>query len=129
MRIATSFELDGDLLVVNATVAGPRATAMVRLIVDTGAALTTLAPRVADQIGCGEADAVRRTRVQSALGTEYGYVARLEMLRVLGVELRGVAANVFDLGDDVDGLLGMNVLGEFNLEIRPRERRILVEDA
>jgi len=35
---------------------------------------------------------------------------------------------VFDLGHtDIDGLLGMNFLSDFNFEIRPTERRILIE--
>jgi len=128
MKIASTFDRDGDLIVVDATLRGPRASAAVRLIVDTGAALTTLAPNVAAAIGCGASEAIRRSRVRTAIGTEYGYIARVAGLHVLGTDLRDVAVNVCDLGDDLDGLLGMNVLGAFNLEIRPRERRIIVED-
>lgn len=36
-------------------------------------------------------------------------------------------ADIADLGYDVDGILGMNFLSDFNFEIRPSERRILVE--
>ncbi len=32
-----------------------------------------------------------------------------------------------DLGHEIDGVLGMNFLSEFNFEIRPAERRILIE--
>jgi hypothetical protein len=34
---------------------------------------------------------------------------------------------VADLGYGVDGVLGMNFLLDFNIEIRPGERRIIVE--
>jgi hypothetical protein len=36
-------------------------------------------------------------------------------------------ANVADLGHDIDGLLGMNFLSDFNFEIRMAECRILLE--
>jgi hypothetical protein len=39
-----------------------------------------------------------------------------------------VHVNVADLGYGVDGVLGMNFLLDFNIEIRPVERRILVEN-
>jgi hypothetical protein len=38
-----------------------------------------------------------------------------------------VHANVADLGHDIDGLLGMNFLSDFNIEIRMAERRIRLE--
>ena len=60
MKTASTFDRDGDLIVVDATLRGPRASAAVRLIVDTGAALTTLAPNVAEAIGCGASEAIRR---------------------------------------------------------------------
>ena len=37
--------------------------------------------------------------------------------------------NVAELGYGIDGVLGMNFLLDFNIEIRPAERRILVEKA
>jgi hypothetical protein len=40
----------------------------------------------------------------------------------------GVSVNVFDLGhDDIDGLVGLNFLSDFNYEIRSVEQRLLVE--
>ena len=39
----------------------------------------------------------------------------------------GVHANVAHLGYGIEGVLGMNFLLDFNLEIRPRQRRIVVE--
>jgi hypothetical protein len=42
MRSETAFELDGDLIVVDAIAVGPRGQAEVRLVLDTGAALATL---------------------------------------------------------------------------------------
>lgn len=48
MRSESSFEIDGDLLIIDAIVARPKGRASVRLMVDTGSALTTLVPRNKD---------------------------------------------------------------------------------
>jgi hypothetical protein len=59
---------------------------------------------------------------------ETGYILRVSELTVLGFTLARFPVNVFDLGhDDIDGLLGMNFLSDFNYDIRSSERRILVE--
>ncbi|HET9626974.1 MAG TPA: hypothetical protein VFP84_36695 [Kofleriaceae bacterium] len=42
MRSETSFVLDGDLIMVDAVVVGPTGRARVQLVLDTGAALTTI---------------------------------------------------------------------------------------
>jgi hypothetical protein len=53
--------------------------------------------------------------------------ARTEFV-ALGVSTPNFALQVFDLDHEgVDGLLGMNFLRHFNFEVRPAERRILVE--
>jgi hypothetical protein len=44
MRSETSFDLDGDLIIVDAVVVGPSGRANIQLVLDTGAVLTTLVP-------------------------------------------------------------------------------------
>src|SRR5215468_2920458 len=51
MRSETPFDFDGDLIGIDAIVVGPTDRAKVRLVLDTGAALTTLVPTVAQAIG------------------------------------------------------------------------------
>ena len=127
MRSETSFELDGDLIIVAAVVAGPKAQADVRLVLDTGAVLTTLVPRIAESIGYTSAARVARSVIRSAAAEEHGYIVRLAELSTLGFTVPDVHADIADLGHGIDGVLGMNFLSDFNFEIRPAERRILVE--
>lgn len=54
MRFETSFDLNGDLIVVDAVVVGPAGRANVYLVLDTGSVLTTLAPSIAEAIGYSE---------------------------------------------------------------------------
>lgn len=127
MRSETSFELDGDLIVVDAIIVGPAGRALVQLVLDTGAVLTTLTPAIAAQLGYREATALKRTVTRTATAAEPGYLVQLLELTTLGVTTPSVHANIANLGYGVDGLLGMNFLLDFNLEIRPAQRRILVE--
>jgi predicted aspartyl protease len=128
MRYETIFDA-GKLIVVQATIVGPRGTTIARMLLDTGATMTTVSPDLLDLVGYNPRDGVRRTRVQSAVGEEHGYKLPLAAFTALGFTLNDHLANVFDLGheDIADGLIGMNFLNQFNYEIRSAEGRILVE--
>jgi predicted aspartyl protease len=127
MRSETSFDLDGDLIIVDAVVVGPSRQADVRLVLDTGAVLTTLVPRIAESIGYTSAARVARSVIRSAVAKEHGYIIRLAQLSTLGFTVPDVHADVADLGYDIDGVVGMNFLSDFNFEVRPAEQRILAE--
>ena len=127
MRSESPFEFDGDLIIVDAVVVGPSGHADARLVLDTGAALTTLVPRIAQSIGYTSAARIARSVIRSAVAEEHGYIVRLAKLSTLGFTVPDEHADVADLGHGIDGVLGMSFLNKFNFEIRPGERRILVE--
>jgi len=127
MKSETSFELDGDLIVVDAVVIGPSARAEVRLVLDTGAVLTTLVPSVAESIGFTSSDRVAWSVTRTAAANERGYIIQLAQITTLGFTVPDLHAVIADLGYGIDGVIGMNFLSDFNFEVRPAERRILVE--
>ena len=55
-----------------------------RLVLDTGAVLTTLVPRIAESIGYTSAARVARSVIRSAVAQEHGYIVRLAQLSTLG---------------------------------------------
>ena len=127
-RRETSFVTDGDLIIVKASLTGPRKTTDGRFVLDTGAVYTTMTHELADLVGYSARDGVQRTRVHTAVGSEEGYLLRVTELEALGFAKPSFPVHVFDLGhDDIDGLLGMNFLSEFNYEVRSAEHRLLVE--
>lgn len=65
-RRETPFATHGELIVVSARVTGPRRTMTMPLVLDTGAAYTTITPKVAETVGYSERDGLRRTRVRDA---------------------------------------------------------------
>jgi predicted aspartyl protease len=119
MRSETSFALDSDLIVIDAVVIGPSGRANIQLVLDTGAVLTTLVPTVAQAIGYSATTSIRPTVTRTAAADEHGYLVQLVELSTLGVTVPAVHANVADLGYGVDGVLGMNFLLDYNIEIRP----------
>jgi predicted aspartyl protease len=127
MRSETSFDVDGDLIFVDAVVVGPTGSANIHLVLDTGSVLTTLVPSVAEAIGYSVAASIRPTVSRTVAADEHGYLIQLVELSTLGVVVPGVHVNVAGLGYGIDGVLGMNFLLDFNIEIRPAERRILLE--
>jgi len=128
MRVSRPFEYQDELIVVQVTLRGPRGIARRRLVLDTGAAATTILPEILDEIGYSARDGNKLSKVHSAIGEEHGYSLHLAEFSALGVTTPNFMVNVFDLGvDGFDGLLGMNFLRHFNFEVRPFDRQILVE--
>lgn len=127
-RHETSFATDGDLIIVEALLTGPRQTMPGLFVLDTGAMFTTMTPELADLIGYSARDGIKRARVHTAIGSEEGYLLRVAKLEALGVSMPSFPVHVFDRGhEDIDGLLGLNFLYELNYDVRSAERRILVE--
>jgi len=127
MRSETSFDLSGDLIFVDAVVVGPTGRANIQMVLDTGAVLTTLAPAIAQAVGYSAATSIRPTVSRTAAAEEHGYLVQLVELSTLGVAVPAVHVNVADLGYGVEGLLGMNFLLDYNIEIRTADRCIVVE--
>jgi clan AA aspartic protease (TIGR02281 family) len=127
-RLSSSFARERELIIVRAEISGPATTTAARLVLDTGAAATALVPEVIERIGYTRRDSFKKAKVHTAVGEEKGYWIRVAELTVLGVTTPDFALAVFPLGDQgIDGLVGMNFLRHFNVELRPVERRILVE--
>jgi predicted aspartyl protease len=85
----TRFVTADDLIFVEVRVAGPLGSVDARFVLDTGAVSTTLIPELADAIGYSARDAVRRTKVHSAIGEEDGYVLHVAEFSALGFTNRG----------------------------------------
>ncbi len=89
--------------------------------------MTTLVPSVAESIGYSSALRVGRRVTRTAAAEEHGYIVRTE-ISTLGFTMPHYRVVVADLGYGIDGLLGINFLCHFNIEIRFAERRILIEE-
>ncbi|MBL0219563.1 MAG: retroviral-like aspartic protease family protein [Myxococcales bacterium] len=111
-RVSTSFVRDRELIIVEAEVVGRAGrTTGARLVLDTGAAATTLTPNVIQAVGYSRRDAYKESTVHTAIGEERGYWIHVAEFTVLDVTTPDFAVTVFgwDFGD-IDGLV-MNCSG------------------
>ncbi len=129
----TTFDPEGDLIIVHARLWGAQGQERdLRLVVDTGAGPTIIAPELLDELGYSarqHGEQVASTR--SIAGREQGYMLRVKQLECLGMveqEFR-VYAQDLPTGWDIDGLLGLSFLRHLNYEVRSSEGRILAERA
>ncbi len=129
----TTFDPEGDLIIVHARLWGAQGQERdLRLVVDTGAGPTIIAPELLDELGYSarqHGEQVASTR--SIAGREQGYMLRVKQLECLGMveqEFR-VYAQDLPTGWDIDGLLGLSFLRHLNYEVRSIEGRILAERA
>jgi predicted aspartyl protease len=126
MRTETPFVLVRELIGVDALIAGPSGNARVTLIVDTGAARTTVVPRVAEAIGYSPELRMVWSVTRTAVGEEHGYMVRA-VVEALGLRVRPHPIVVADLGYDIDGLLGIDFLRHFEIGISFAKGSIVAE--
>lgn len=128
MKLSRPFVRMGELILVDAKLSGPRGEGEYQLVLDTGAAATTLLPEIVEELGYTARDGIRPKTMHSALSEEAGYTLKVAELSVLGVTTPDFEVHVFDLDHQgFDGLLGMNFLRYFNFEVRPVDQQILLE--
>lgn len=125
----TRFDPDEPLIIISAFVWGPHHGREVRLAVDTGAGETLLKPEILDALGYTPRQGEAITVIRTAISTEPGYLMRVSRSRALGHEFTDFRVHAHDLADgfEIDGLLGLGFLRQFNYEIRSAEGRILAE--
>jgi predicted aspartyl protease len=123
------FERSGDLMLITARVWKGPGYRELRLVIDTGAAATSIEPAILEGLGYSSRDAILRTRVPSPGGVQQGHLLRVDRFHALGAELSNFVVQALALDDEygVDGLLGMNFLENYNFTVRPRDKQIHLE--
>ena len=123
------FERSGDLITVTARVWGAHGDRELLLVLDTGAAATSIEPAILEELGYSSRDAILRTRVPTPAGLQQGRLFRVDRFHALGADLSNFVVQALALADEygVDGLLGMNFLENYNFTVRPGDRQIHLE--
>jgi len=123
------FERSGDLMTITARVWRSDEYRERLLVIDTGAAATSIEPAILEALGYSSRDAILRTRVPTPAGIQRGRLFKVHRFSALGADLPNFAVQALALNDEygVDGLLGMNFLERFNFMVRPVEREIHLE--
>jgi clan AA aspartic protease (TIGR02281 family) len=110
------FEKHGSVVIVQAMLNGKTPA---KLILDTGASFTMISSATAKQLEIDTGQNPRSMPFQTANGTIEAALINLDSISVAGLEVKNLTAAVHDaLPDpDVAGLLGLNFLTNFRLDI------------
>ena len=126
----TRFDPDEPVIMVDATIEGPKGRRKISSAQDTGATFTIIPWDVADVLGYKPYFCKERTGVITASGTEYAPVITLQSLMCLGMKVEELKVVVHDLppASYVDGLLGLNFMRKFRVCLDFRKGILSIEN-
>jgi predicted aspartyl protease len=118
--IAFRFTPGPCLISVPVVVWGPRRSPSdLVFVLDTGTERTIIDVEIAARLGLSEEQAIRRSRVVSALGAEEGFVVTVPRFRALGYDRNDFPIACHRLGANarIDGLIGADFFDGLRLVI------------
>ncbi len=101
------------------------------LLIDTGASMTTITEkRFQRLLSDSDSSYVEQRLFNTANGIIKGSVYRVRFVRLGRFTLRDVNIAVldFDLSEELDGLLGMNILGQFQFQINQGDATLMLSE-
>ena len=106
-----------------ATVSSPTFTFSGKFIIDTGAYMTVIRTSRIDSIGYSARDMTKPFKTESVIGKEFGYCLKVGKFEVFGKIFEDFEVAALDLPDryNIDGLIGMNLLNQFNWCMHPQK--------
>ena len=97
-------------------------------IIDTGSFMTIIrTPRI-DAMGYSSHDATKPFSTESVIGKEKGYCLKIKNLEVFGKRFENFEVAALDLPPryNIDGLIGMNLLEQFDWCVCPSRQVIAI---
>ncbi len=121
-------EKHGSLLMTRAFVEGQSGKAYPKLLIDTGSTYTILSQEMLESIGSSPATATQRQRIITGSGYQIAPVVLLNSFSCFGKFLKDfyILGHTLPFGVYVDGLLGMDFLGKFDMEIRTKSGELVI---
>ncbi len=114
-RASVALQRKGHVAIVQALLNN---SASANLVVDTGASSTMISHALARQLGIEiEEGNFPVVLINTANGVISAPVITLESIEVGGMQVRGLTASVHDISPEVSGLLGLNFLSHFRMDI------------
>ena len=114
---------DYGLITVNALILGKKKIQQLIMVVDTGACITLIDPKVADALLYSEKESLGKFKVTSPIGVEKGYRIKVKRFEVGRKFQDNFEVGVIPIHDayGIDGLIGLNFLEKYNLQIKFKE--------
>ncbi len=124
--ITVPFEESGAAIVMTATLEGPHGTLELPYLFDTGASYTTISLETAKTLGINVPQDAPTLKFNTAGGPRESRMVHLPALHVDDVRIPGLLVSVCDAcaTERSHGLLGLNVMREFFVQMDYKERRM-----
>ena len=131
MRII-HFDRSQEIPIVDAFIRGANETSKLRLVFDTGAGLTQIDAEIMEELGYTPRDGIDRYHIQGPAGEVVeGYRIKAKMLTVLGKKFENITIGVIDFDNfshyGIGGLLGFDLIKEFDLELKGKEGVLIIK--
>lgn len=120
----------GKLIISKTYIKGPKGGTNLNLMVDTGSTYTVIEAEILKQIGCNPATSKDTRQIITANGRVTVPWVQIAQINCFGQFLENyhVLAHVFPIEVYFDGLLGMDFLERFPLEIKPYSGEVVVRN-
>jgi len=125
-KASIPMERHGEVVIIEATLNNKRSA---KFVVDTGASYTLISTALARDLSIDIGENSKTMPFQTANGLINAPVTRLDSISVGGMEIRNLTTAVHDAVPDsqVAGLLGLNFLSNFRLDIDTQKRILHLE--
>ena len=100
---------------------------------DTGAAKTEISHETAIKLGFSAKDGIAKTSITTMAGKIEGYQLILPEIKVFNQTFKNFKIGVFDIAvtkdnnDEIDGIIGMDIISQFKLLIDGPNKRVRVQ--
>ncbi|MCK4225185.1 MAG: retroviral-like aspartic protease family protein [candidate division Zixibacteria bacterium] len=107
------------VVVIQVEIFGERGSKVVEMVLDTGATYTMIPWKVAESLGYDPASSRNRVNIVTASSTEIVPLITLKSIKALGFSVDNLQVACHDLPPKsrVDGLLGLNFLKNFDVDL------------
>lgn len=118
------------IIVLNVLLEGKRDSRIIRMLLDTGASISTIPKQLAMAIGSDPSKPKKRIQRISVGGRKSVPVVVVPMVRFLGFEIKNVEMACLSLPHQstVSGLLGLNILKHFDLFLKFRKKILEIKN-
>lgn len=125
-KASVPMERHGEVVVIEATLNNKRSA---KFVVDTGASYTLISNALARDLAIDVGQSGKTLPFQTANGLINAPVTNLESISVGGIEVRNLTTAIHDAVPDsqVSGLLGLNFLSHFRMDIDTQKRVLHLE--
>jgi predicted aspartyl protease len=121
---------EDPVIILRPVFTGPKGRCRIEMALDTGATYTMIPWNIAEKLGYDPAVSSNRLRLVTASTTEVVPLITIESIELMGYKIDNVIVACHDLPikSRVEGLLGLNILRHFNIDLHLKDELLELED-